>query len=252
MVNDIKFSNSFQFQVYTYSDYRHTDHSKSGIKTHYLAYMISGRCRIEAEDQSLSISEGDVFYIPKGIKYNSYWYGSPDIKFASVGFVYMPNFENKYYKLQLISAGREAIESILKLAKREIGEYEAVGELYSVLGQLIPNMKCEGKSKTEMLVNNAKKYISANPHATVSETARALAVSESALYLAFKKCSDKSINDYKISVLMESARDMLISSDAPIEEISKSLLFSSGSYFRKCFKEYFGTTPKDLRKKDGV
>lgn len=252
MVNDIKFSNSFQFQVYTYSEYRHTDHSTAGIGTHYLAYMISGRCKIETENQSISISEGDIFYIPKGTKYHSYWYGNPDIKFASVGFVYMPNFENKNYKLQTLYPDDETAKDICILAQREVGEYEAVGLLYSVLGRLIPNMTSDSKNKNEILVSDAKKYISQNPKVKISEIARALAVSESALYLAFKTSSDMSINEYKNSVIMESARDMLISSDISIEEISKRLSFSSSSYFRKCFRSYFGTTPKELRKKSGV
>jgi len=48
---------------------------------------------------------------------------------------------------------------------------------------------------------------------------------------------------------MEEARRLLISSDISVESLSDVLHFSSGAYFRKCFKGYFGITPREMRKK---
>ena len=46
---------------------------------------------------------------------------------------------------------------------------------------------------------------------------------------------------------MERAKALLISTDYSVEEISRSLEFSSGAYFRKCFHETFGISPRQMR-----
>jgi transcriptional regulator GlxA family with amidase domain len=51
---------------------------------------------------------------------------------------------------------------------------------------------------------------------------------------------------------MEKARELLTSSDLSIEEIARKLNFSSGAYFRKCFKEYYNASPREMRKMGGI
>lgn len=82
----------------------------------------------------------------------------------------------------------------------------------------------------------------------MAELSKLTAVSESALYLSFKTHSDKSIHDYRQSVIMEKAKELLISTDIPIEQLSENLGFSSSSYFRKQIHSYFGISPKEIRK----
>ena len=50
-------------------------------------------------------------------------------------------------------------------------------------------------------------------------------------------------------LLLERARDLLLSTDQPVESVSDELGFSSASYFRKKFKAHFGMTPGEMRKK---
>ena len=104
------------------------------------------------------------------------------------------------------------------------------------------------QSRCEELVSKAKRIIAAHPNYTVAEIAKECAVSESALYAAFCKHSDKSMNETKKMVVMEAARQQLVSTDLSVEEISRSMNFSSSTYFRKCFKDYFGISPSQMRK----
>ena len=87
-----------------------------------------------------------------------------------------------------------------------------------------------------------------SPFAKTSELAKNSAISEAALYSAFHKASDVTLNQHRNNLLLEKAKDILISTDKPIEYISDVLRFSSTSYFRKKFKQYFNMTPTEMRK----
>ena len=127
-----------------------------------------------------------------------------------------------------------------------------VGEFYTLVGQLMPRMTARTEGRQAVLIEKAKKLILAHPEYTVREIAKACAVSESALYAAFHKHSEQSISAVRTTVIMEATRDLLISTDLPIEEIGRRMRFSSSTYFRKCFKDYFGISPRELRKRSGI
>ena len=251
MIDDINFANSFRFTLFSFKKYKYTDNSR-GINTHYLAYMVSGRARIVTESTTLTVSEGDVFYIPKNLKYESFWYGDPSIEFISLGFSLFPAFHKESYSIQRIDATDGQKEKIRSFAEPSVRSAEKVGALYSLLAEFMPIMRRADASKSPELVIRVKKYISTHPKHTVRQIAKAFAMSESGLYSLFKKHSDLSINDYRERCIMRAASERLISSDTPIEQISESLGFSSSSYFRKRFKSHFGISPRDYRKKEGV
>ena len=251
MIDDINFAKSFRFRLFSFKKYKYTD-NKAGINTHYLAYMLSGSARIVTEGHTLTVSEGDVFYIPKNLSYESFWYGDPSIEFISLGFTFLPAFHNESYSIQKIDATDEEKREIRAFSEKQLRSAEKVAALYSLLAAFLPKMKRASSSKSSELVIKVKKYISEHPKETVKEVAKIFTVSESGLYSLFKKHSDVSINDYRERCVMRAAREKLISSDTPIEEISESLSFSSSSYFRKRFKSYFGISPREYRKKEGV
>ena len=251
MTNDIIFSKSFYFTTYRFLKYRHTDNS-GGINKYYLAYMVRGRGRNSTENETVEISEGDIFFIPNGTKYHSYWYGEPEVEFISLGFTFFPNFEGRFYPTQVIDSRAEAIDIMRRIVDQDTLSAASIGEFYSLVAILLPLMTYKTNSKQGALVEKAKRYIAASPAESVSEIAKALAVSESALYAAFATHSEISINDFKKETVLRRARELLISTDLSVEEISRMLNFSSGAYFRKCFKEYFSTSPRDMRRSGGI
>ena len=89
MINDRIFAEGFKFKIFTYKKNSRTDNS-SGVKTHFLAYMISGKADIIAQKEKIEVSDGEVFYIPKGLRYKSFWYGDSAVKFVSLGFEFFP------------------------------------------------------------------------------------------------------------------------------------------------------------------
>jgi len=248
MINDILFSKSFLFRSFNFKKYKYTD-NRAGIKIHYFLYMESGKGRIVTDDKTLYINEGEAFYFPKGLSYQSYWYGTPKVRFISLGFAYMPKNEGEFFDIQSISCSDEEIRLFKDISSaKDVGAKE-IGKLYTLVGMLMPKMALYKSGKGHQVIEAVKKRLDASPHTPVSELARLAAVSQSLLYHLFKTHSEVSINDYRRIVLMNRAKEMLISTDTSIEDISEKLAFSSGAYFRKTFKEHFGMSPREMRKK---
>lgn len=252
-INDTIFSQSFRFINIKLNKYHFTD-NRAGSPSHYFAYMISGRCEIVTETQKVEIKKGDIFYIPNKCPYRSYWYGEDEIDFISLGFLNMPNFDGKSYPVQVICGDGDnseiygnAVELIRSLPDTAHLCARDVGTFYTLVGMLLPLMSCTVPSRESEIVNKCISYLKENPLAKIPDAAKHCAVSEAALYAAFRKVSDMTPNTLKNNLLLERAKDILISSDFSVEYISDTLGFSSASYFRKKFKSLFGITPKEMR-----
>lgn len=251
MVDDMIFCKSFAFNNFHFMNYKYTDKTE-GIQIHYLAYMTRGNARICTKEETVYINQGDLFYIPNGCKYRSYWYGDPEIEFISLGFRFMPNFQKKHYVPQVIEKDENAIMAMQEIARADALDGELVGKFYMLLGQIQQKLQYRRMDKQTELIGKVKTILAAHPDYAVKDIAKACAVSESTLYSAFRKQGGKSMHDVKKSVIMEAAKELLVSTDLPIEEISRRLNFSSGVYFRKCFKEHFGVAPRQMRKQYGI
>ena len=93
-MNDIISYKNFLFQVFTFKCCHHSDNSH-GIPMHYFARLLHGNVRIITnEKKEYFFTEGDVFYLPKGLRYTSHWKGSSDtdklVEWESYGFFVFP------------------------------------------------------------------------------------------------------------------------------------------------------------------
>lgn len=247
-MNDIIFSNGFRFNTLEFDSLHYTD-NRQGAPSHFFAYMVSGSCKIVTESESITVNEGEAFYIPDKCEYQSYWYGEPNITFISLGFPYLPNFEGRRYPVQKIKADDRESHMFLSLGHRTRLSAEDIGVFYTLVGMLLPKMQHSHRCRTREIVELTHEYLIEHPHAKPCELAKNCAISEAALYSAFKKASAVTLSQLRCNLLLEKARDMLITTDRSIEYISDYLGFSSSSYFRKKFKEHFDMTPKEVRKR---
>lgn len=250
-MNDTLFSQSFNFFTFEFVKFHCTD-NRRGVPTHYFVYMLKGSCKIVTDSETISAKTGDIVYIPDKCRYQSYWYGSPEIKFISLGFPYLPNFENKSFPVQVIQKSEKAAELFFVLGSKSRLNAEDIGNFYILAGILLPLMKYDIPCRTKQITEFAKEYLIKNPFAKPIEIAKHCAVSQSALYSAFKKSSDITLNELRNNIRLEMAKDILVTTDKTIGYISDILMFSSVSYFRKKFKQYFNITPSYMRKQNGI
>ncbi|MDR2915079.1 MAG: response regulator [Tannerella sp.] len=89
-----------------------------------------------------------------------------------------------------------------------------------------------------------------NPVFNINALAGELNVSRSSLYSKFEALTGMTPNDYVLQRKLKKASDMLRNNpDSNISEISDILGFGSPRYFSRCFKNQFGISPAEYRKK---
>lgn len=117
------------------------------------------------------------------------------------------------------------------------------------LGQWISSTMetLEGGSKTEQLVNAAKKYVQKNykEKLTLAMISGDIGISQGYLSSVFKKTTGSNLNDYVNQVKIEKAKDLLGMHEYMMYEISDMLGFENPYYFSKVFKRVTGMTPSD-------
>lgn len=86
-----------------------------------------------------------------------------------------------------------------------------------------------------------------NPGLSVEDISSDLGVSRAQLYRKIKQDTGSTPGELLQSIRLEKASDMLKNTQMTVSEIAYAVGFSSPSYFSKCYKDKFGTSPSELR-----
>lgn len=125
----------------------------------------------------------------------------------------------------------------------------AIDEIFSYIKNrlilLTSLVKKEQENKYPAHINKCINYINSNLHEklSVEVLAKECSLSEDYLSCLFKKSTGESLSSYILKKRLEQAKELLIKGNK-VSDIAYYLNFCSESYFIKCFKEHFGTTPK--------
>lgn len=251
-MNDILFYNSFKYKLYQFKNFRHCDQSH-GIKFHCIARMRYGDARfVMTNGKVFSVTAGDVFYLPLGLCYESFWNGDTGaenrIEWESYGFLYFPLEQERRYPPQKLQIDEEATDYLNRLFQDRAVTPTSAGLLYLFLGKVLPAMEQTEADPGEFLMTRAKKYISEHPDFRVPDLARHCNVSESGLYAFFREYAHTTPIELKNQIQIERAISLLESTDLSVEEIASRLGFSSTPYFRRLIKHQTGKTPTEIKK----
>ena len=111
--------------------------------------------------------------------------------------------------------------------------------------------KLKSNTKRNAYVTSACKYI--NLHyaevLTVKEIANKLSVNENYLIRLFKKELHTTPNQYITEMRLLHAKTLLEQTDHSIQYVANICGFNTPSYFTKCFKKIYHTSPLNFRKK---
>lgn len=238
---------SFLFREISFDTYHYTD-NRAGVDCHYLACMKKGRCRIVSEGTSVDIETGDIFYIPKGCRYESFWHGESEIRFDSYGFTMFPLPDGKSFPVQVIPCGAEEQALARRLSEDKSVSCQSLSVFFGLLHRLLPHMAVNAPTKDIHICAQAEAFLAENPTASNAKAAQFCMVSESTLYAAFRNARHTTPNEVRQKLCVERAVSLLTTTDLSIEHISSSLGFSSTSYFRKILKKHLGLTPRQIRR----
>ena len=241
-MDNVNFYNSFLFNTPSFQKSHYTD-MRGGIPKHYLALMLSGHSRIVAENARIEADAGELFYIPKGLCYQSFWESDTVVSWHSLGFDVFPDSETRRFRLQKIECG-EKEKALAELIAKE-KNCTAVGLLYELLGTLLPKMKTESGKP---LVSAAERVLKADLRCSADELAKACGMSVSGFYARFLREAGTTPNEFRKTLIVQNAEELLRTTDLSVEQISERLGFSSSSYFRKVLFAKTGKTPTAIRK----
>ena len=85
---------------------------------------------------------------------------------------------------------------------------------------------------------------------TVRELAELNGVTENRLYYIFSKYAGMGPGDYLMVYRLNRGKELLITGDAQIQAVAKSVGYTDALYFSRIFKKRFGVTPSEIRKKN--
>lgn len=238
---------SFAFKHYHTTNGKHTDNS-AGVVYHYIGYLYEGTARIVSEKGTLELQAGDLFYIPKGCRYHSYWYGADGAKFDSFAFSAIPQNEPISYCLQKLTNTEEVKNLHQQLSADKTVTPRSVGLLYQLFWTLMPTMRHHTYDKGGVLARKLADAICECPDVSTPDIAHGCGVSESTAYHLIKKELGKTPNQLRQEAKCQRAVRLLTCTDLSVEEISARLGFSSSSYMRKLLRTTTGKTPLQLRK----
>lgn len=246
-MQDLTLSNFFSFREFNFLETYHVD-LPYGLMYNIIGYVIKGHLDIVMENQTLSLEPGDIYQIPKGIKYRSCWRGTPEISFKAFAYLNYPGEKIEATKLQKFKATSRILELIDKIPTDNVINCYSVARFYLLLDELLKSVEILNLSKEQILLNKAMNYIRENPDCLMPEVASYCNMSESSFYNLFKKHSKITPTKYRVGVKLDKAFNLIVSTDIPIEQISDICGFSSPSYFRKNFCKKYGKTPSRIRK----
>ncbi len=235
---------AYRFTEITANSGRHTDASH-GSDTNYLALMLDGRSRIVCPTHEINMTENDVFFIPKGCRYHSYWYGDGTVSWVTLGFSEFPEADEGYRLQKLkVSDSKKAI--IKSLGKHKKIDSASLGLFYALLSDLLPQMEKEPTTACSAVYFAASEYMRINPTASVAELARHCRVSESGLFAAFRKHGTTPVLTRQ-KMQIEEAVKLLSETALSADEIAERVGFASTSYFLRTLKKFTGKTTRGLR-----
>ncbi len=242
------FSKSFHFLQYHFQQYKHTD-ARGGTGVHYIGYLKSGRAHFVSETADFWAESGEFVYIPLGCRYQSFWYGTPEICFDSIAFTYYPG-EKWHAPLQKVTACNALMKAYAGMDMTCGVCMHNVGALYLFLDVFLPALTIQKQDAKRILADKATAYMHAHLQEdfSVAELAHVCGVSQSGLYSVFQQVLAKTPMEVKNDMRIDSAMQYLVATDMPIGEISDRLGFHSTSYFRRVFSARHGSTPSQIRK----
>ena len=213
-----------------------------------LAYVAKGCCHMRTNDrQELTINEGNVWFLPKGVPYRSCWTATPYVEFIFVEFD-VDLMSSSYSTFSVANAPHAEALFRDTLSAYENGDtIGALKSLFTLLDAYLPDPET-GIPYPYDTVAPAIAYL--DKHYTepvhVATLARLCTMSRSRFYTVFKSVTRQTPIEYKNSLKVQHAV-RLIKQGATLEDVCDRLNFASPAFLRKMIWRTTGLLPKEIK-----
>lgn len=259
--NNLEF---FKVGKYDYKSGHICDFSHAPRPHFCMGLILKGSGKFEFKNaekkEYVTVSKGDIIFIPITSRYISYWSGSPDVCYISFHFYLSSEneiSEKNNFKIQKVTLSDfEALKDDFIFAFNNYNsgsaeKFTTLGIFYKILGRVLPLLSAYSPKQLDRRIEKAIEYINLHSESAISipKLAEMCNLSTSHFYNKFKQETGLTPIDYKNRILINRASKLLIcNKELSIEEISGALGFSSTTYFRRIFKSFTGKSPLIYRK----
>lgn len=144
-------------------------------------------------------------------------------------------------------------KGMLRILKIEAKVYDILSLHIQQHNQLLKGVKIPDLiSKKELKIIRkiaAKIVMKPSKNYTLDEISLNFGLTQAKLQNGFKFLYDKTVTEYIRNIRLETSRELLKTSDLNISQIVYTIGFSSRSYFSKIFKEKYGISPNQFKRK---
>lgn len=181
--------------------------------------------------------------------YDFYIYSGFQIAtFCFTAILFYDLFKAKSQVLEVESVGQIEVPQIfIEEAAKAPSEEPQEQNLKNEIDLLLENAKPADKELLDKVCQSIEAHMS-DPAFSVEILAKEIGYSQAHLNRKLKASCNLSANKFALSYRLYAAYEMLESGSSNVSEAAHKTGFSSTSYFVKCFKDKFGTTPGKLVK----
>lgn len=230
----------------------------AGRVDYHILYVAKGECTCLCDGKTAVLGKGQLVLYPPHVRQ---WYSFEEGKPATTCWVHFSGHGVKalldklglgggVWRAPLESETESAFEKMIynHLTGTKKGEVAAEGELLKLLSSLSEE-RGEQRAAYSATVKKMLAYIHANwqKSVTVADVAAHVCLSESRTAHLFAQAIGKGIHQYVNDLRIFSARELLLSTDLSIGEISEMVGFRDALYFSRAFKERAGASPRAFR-----
>ena len=214
-----------------------------------------GECSIEWSDGKLVGSDGTLVYLPTG-SHHSVTAPERSLGFYRINFTVTDLADGKKCVFsdcpRLISS--EAPKNIYTLAdgmKRYTLSESGYLKNLSALSELLDYMRHMIVKEDTRRIGSVIRYVESNyaENVDIRDLSSMSYLSEAHLFRLFKKETGMSPVEYRNSLRIKKAQELLLDEECSIGEISSLVGFESACYFSRSFKNHTGMSPMEYRRK---
>lgn len=221
-----------------------------------ISICLSGQRTIRYNDTTVTISKGDVLYIPANTEYVTENAEERGLTVHFINYSYMLNKENKPCVIHTEDSLK--VETYFKnmydiwKEKKHGYRYLCTAQLHDLLYYLSLAAATQGLGKphTDRDIERAANYIHRHFRSStieVQDLAKMSNMSESNFRKLFKTAYGVSPKQYIMNLQLESASQLLQSRLYTVAEAGERSGFSDTKYFSRVFKQHFGVSPREYQ-----
>ena len=229
---------------------------------HQLHYVVKGKGEITMKDMTVRIKSGDVYLglAAEDMEYRT----DPADPFEMYSFAFTGLLQDEFVRRSGFDRNRIAytVRDREEAERRFCAVYDAMttygadslstlGEVYALFGML-ERENGIGKPRTlkEKYAHQAAELIRENFNATAAEIASECAVSTEYLSRVCREIMGVSVKELNTVYRMKIATNWLRYTNVSIKDVAREVGYSNKKYFVRVFRNIFGMTPAQYRKKE--